>query len=196
MDLLDHGSQQVDYSFMFVAADVGRVFRMTGDIPYDQEDAVADTSGFDSELSFFLDFHVSFVDEYTIFEDFHAVVNDHILNGFLVDSWNIGFDQCYFIAIYLFDFDVVIGWSLPWGVQVDLGELDHEVIGNYFADDEFVLAVDEKEGVEVYDAGYLRCVCFIAIVNLFEEFVGCHFWVLQGVVYFELILGWLSKYIV
>ena len=32
-------------------------------------------------------------------------------------------------------------------MQVDLGELDHEVIGNYFADDEFVLAVDEKEGV-------------------------------------------------
>jgi hypothetical protein len=38
------------------------------------------------------------------------------------------------------------------------------------------------------NAGYLTGICSIAVVYLSEEFVQSHFWALQGVVSFELLL--------
>ena len=153
VDVLYLFNEEVDKSFLGLGvADVEGGGGVGGQEPGDEEDAVADAGGLDPELFFLLDGEVLLVEGDAVLEDAHAVVEDHVLDGLLVDLGDIGFYQCYFIAVDLLYFHVVVFYRGVQAVQVHLRQLQHETVGNHFAQYQLVVAVEEEEGEEVEDA--------------------------------------------
>ena len=96
---------------------------MLGQEAGDEQDAIADAGGLYPELLVLLDCEVLLVEGDTVLEDAHAVVEDHVLDGLWVNLGDIGFYQCYFIAVDLLNLHVAVLYRGVQAVQVHLRQL-------------------------------------------------------------------------